>query len=25
MWGDKKSGYRVFVDTKTGQIAKAIK
>jgi hypothetical protein len=25
MWGDKKSGYRAFVNTKTGELAKAIK
>ena len=25
MWGDKKSGYRVFIDTKKGEIAKALK
>jgi hypothetical protein len=24
-WGDKKSGYRVFVDSKTGQVAKPVK
>jgi len=25
MWGDRKSGYRAFVNTKTGELAKAIK
>lgn len=25
IWGDKKSGYKTFVDAKTGEVAKAIK
>jgi hypothetical protein len=25
VWGDKKSGYRVFLDAKTGEVAKALK